>query len=61
MVPAVRAAIKAVEGRLGERGRVLVRYSGTEPVCRVMVEGEDTAQVTAFANDIAGAVTAAIG
>jgi phosphoglucosamine mutase len=60
-VPAITAAIKSVEDRLGDRGRVLVRYSGTEPVCRVMVEGEDMERVTAFADDIAGAVEAALG
>jgi len=38
-VPAVAEAIKAVETKLGNRGRVLVRYSGTQPLCRVMVEG----------------------
>ncbi|MNO09196.1 Phosphoglucosamine mutase [compost metagenome] len=47
-----------VEAALGNRGRVLLRKSGTEPLIRVMVEGEDDAQVTAFANRIADAVKA---
>jgi len=38
-MPAVQEAIKSVEKDLGEKGRVLVRYSGTQPICRVMVEG----------------------
>ena len=38
-VPAIADAIKSVESELGEGGRVLVRYSGTQPLCRVMVEG----------------------
>ncbi len=38
-VPEIVAAIKAVESELGEQGRVLVRYSGTQNMCRVMVEG----------------------
>jgi phosphoglucosamine mutase len=38
-VPAVAEAIQAVETKLGSQGRVLVRYSGTQPLCRVMVEG----------------------
>jgi phosphoglucosamine mutase len=44
-VPEIAGAVRAVEEKLGSRGRVLVRYSGTEPLCRVMVEGptpEDT-------------------
>ena len=45
---------------LGGRGRVLVRYSGTEPVARVMVEGEDPGTVEDVARKIAGAIEAAL-
>jgi phosphoglucosamine mutase len=38
-LPAAQEAIRSVERDLGEKGRVLVRYSGTQPICRVMVEG----------------------
>jgi phosphoglucosamine mutase len=55
-VPALCKAIDAVRSRLGARGRVLVRYSGTEPLVRVMVEGEQRAQVEAFVEEIADAV-----
>lgn len=47
-----------VEATLGNRGRVLLRKSGTEPLIRVMVEGEEEAQVIALANRIADAVKA---
>ncbi len=57
----VRAAVDAVEGALGGRGRVYIRYSGTEALARVMVEGEDLAQVEAHAAHIADAVRAALG
>jgi phosphoglucosamine mutase len=40
-VPMVADAIKAVESQLGSQGRVLVRYSGTQPLLRVMVEGPE--------------------
>ena len=55
---AVKAAAAEVEAALGNRGRVLLRKSGTEPLIRVMVEGEEEAQVTAFAHRIADAVKA---
>ena len=52
----VRAAIADGEARLGNAGRLVIRPSGTEPVIRVMVEGEDETLVGAVANDIAGAI-----
>jgi len=52
----IRAVVEAVESRLAERGRVVLRPSGTEPVVRVMVEGDDATQVTAAAEEIAAVV-----
>ena len=46
-------AIRAAEIELGRTGRVLVRWSGTEPKLRVMIEGENEARITALANGIA--------
>lgn len=57
-VPAVKAAVAEAEAELGKRGRVLLRASGTEPLIRVMVEGEDGVQVEAVANRLADAVRA---
>jgi phosphoglucosamine mutase len=54
--PAVREAIAAAEADLAGKGRVLLRPSGTEPVVRVMVEGEDRAHVQRLAEAIAAAV-----
>ena len=52
-LPKARAAIEAVEQRLGDDGRVLVRYSGTESKLRVMVEGTDQRALEAAVEDIA--------
>jgi phosphoglucosamine mutase len=51
--PELLAAKDKVEGELAGRGRVLLRYSGTEPVCRVMVEGENSEEVRRYAEDLA--------
>ncbi|MDE0758190.1 MAG: phosphoglucosamine mutase [Pseudomonadales bacterium] len=53
-------AIRSAESRLGESGRVLLRSSGTEPVVRVMVEGEERRQVEQLAQEIADAVHRAV-
>jgi phosphoglucosamine mutase len=58
--PAIQDAVKSAEQRLAGRGRVLLRPSGTEPLVRVMVEGEDAQQVSAEANQLASVVAEAV-
>jgi phosphoglucosamine mutase len=55
-LPEVGAAVKAAEAELGEKGRVLVRYSGTQSMCRVMVEGPTEEITQRLARQIADAV-----
>ena len=57
-VPALVTEFEKAEQQLKGRGRLLIRKSGTEPVIRVMVEGEDLAEVTTLANSLADAVRA---
>lgn len=57
-VPALVAAFDQAEEQLKGRGRILIRKSGTEPVIRVMVEGDQLDEVTALANHLADAVRA---
>lgn len=60
-LPQVVAAIKDVEAALGDQGRVLVRYSGTQNMCRVMVEGPSDEVTARYCQQIVEAVKAAIG
>ncbi len=58
--PAIQAAVRLVEEALGSTGRVVLRASGTEPVIRVMVEGQEEAIVQRHANELAEVVRTAI-
>jgi phosphoglucosamine mutase len=60
-IPGIVAAMKTVEERLGTNGRLLVRYSGTEPLLRVMLEGQDKSEIEAMAREIVGAVEKHLG
>jgi phosphoglucosamine mutase len=59
--PQVLAAIKAGENRLADSGRLLIRKSGTEPLIRVMAEGEDEGQIALVVDDIIEAIRRAAG
>jgi phosphoglucosamine mutase len=60
-VPAIADAVRRVEARLADRGRLLVRYSGTEPLLRIMLEGPDQREIRSWAEEIADAVRANLG
>jgi phosphoglucosamine mutase len=55
-VPQIAAVIADVERSLGPTGRLLIRYSGTEPLLRIMLEGQDQDQIRAWAEQIAAEV-----
>jgi phosphoglucosamine mutase len=59
-LPEVMKTIQSVEQRLGNAGRVLVRFSGTEPKVRILIEGEDGARNEAYAREIAEALSKAL-
>lgn len=60
-VPALRDARRHAQDQLGRSGRVLVRYSGTEPVLRILVEGADARRVEAVSQALTAAAAAALG
>ncbi len=59
-VPEIGAAVASTEAILADRGRVLLRPSGTEPVVRVMIEGEDAGEVEQLCGELAGKVEKAL-
>jgi len=59
--PEIKEVISRVENALDHKGRVLVRYSGTQPLCRVMVEGPDPEQTHQYCLEIIGAIQERIG
>lgn len=57
----IKAEIKRVSNILGERGRILVRVSGTEPLVRVMLEGENEEEINILANEVADLIKERLG
>jgi phosphoglucosamine mutase len=60
-IPEVKQVIEHCEEQLGKSGRVLIRYSGTEPLLRIMLEGESDAQIKQLAGEIVAAVEIHLG
>jgi phosphoglucosamine mutase len=60
-IPAVADSIKRVEERVNGQGRLLIRYSGTEPLLRIMIEGKNDGEIRQWADEIAAAVKASLG
>jgi phosphoglucosamine mutase len=60
-LPSVTAAARAVEERLGDDGRLVLRYSGTEPLARIMIEGPEQGTIDVLAEEIATAIRGELG
>jgi phosphoglucosamine mutase len=60
-IPEVSRALAEAQSALGDNGRIVLRYSGTEPLARVMVEAEHDADVRRFSESLASAVRSSIG
>jgi phosphoglucosamine mutase len=60
-LPDVMALVKESEAKLGKEGRIFLRYSGTEPKARLLIEGRDQSQIEAMANQIAAVIKEKIG
>ncbi len=61
IVPEIARTVKDAEQKLAETGRVLIRYSGTEPLLRIMLEGQDEKQITELAQGIADVIERHLG
>jgi phosphoglucosamine mutase len=60
-IPLIQRLIKECEKELGEQGRIVVRYSGTEPLLRVMIEGENEEKITRMADSMVETAKKALG
>lgn len=60
-VAAIRNAAQQIEAEIGSRGRLLLRYSGTEPLARVMIEGESQSEIDAQARHLVNVIQQALG
>jgi phosphoglucosamine mutase len=60
-IPEIAALVRDIEEKVQDEGRILIRYSGTEPLLRIMIEGVDNDQITGWAREIAGNVERCIG
>jgi phosphoglucosamine mutase len=60
-VASIRDAALALDARLGSRGRLLLRYSGTEPLARIMIEGESQSEIEKWADELAEVIEKSLG
>jgi phosphoglucosamine mutase len=60
-MPQTNQLARETEAKLGQKGRLLLRYSGTEPLARIMIEGEDEKNIKAWASNLADAIRADVG
>jgi phosphoglucosamine mutase len=60
-IPEIAKRIADIEKKLDGTGRLLVRYSGTEPKVRIMIEGEDKKEIQTLAENLAEIITAKLG
>jgi phosphoglucosamine mutase len=60
-IPEIAGLVRNIEEKVKDEGRILIRYSGTEPLLRIMIEGQDKYQITGWAKEIAELVEKKIG
>jgi phosphoglucosamine mutase len=60
-IEVIQRTAKSIENRLASNGRLLLRYSGTEPLARIMIEGESQSEIENYANEIAAVIEETLG